>query len=131
MQGQTQAVKPQKLEKGRLRVIGKHIYGSAFDCNPSKLSDSDFLVEVVKEASRIGKMTLLDVKAWRIHPGVTVIGVVLESHISIHTWPEHGFATVDVYSCGEYSKPELAFEYIVQQLEAKYVVRGYIDRSLV
>lgn len=131
MWGEAQAARIHHQGERGHRVVGKHVYGSAMNCNVSKLSDSEFLTDLVKEAARIGKMTLLDVRAWKIHPGVTVIGVVLESHISIHTWPEYAFATVDVYSCGEYSRPELAFEYIVEQLEAKEIVRGYIDRSLV
>lgn len=113
------------------RVIGKHVYGSAIDCNVQKLSDDAFLTNLVIEAAKVGNMTLLDVKAWKLNPGVTVIGVIVESHISIHTWPEYSFATIDVYSCGENSYPEKAFDYIAEKLEAKYVVKGYADRSLV
>jgi S-adenosylmethionine decarboxylase len=113
------------------RVIGKHVYGSAMECNPDKLMDEAFLTNLVIEAAKVGNMTLLDVKSWKLNPGVTVIGVIVESHISIHTWPEYGFATIDVYACGEASQPEKAFDYIVDKLEAKYVVKGYADRSLV
>lgn len=113
------------------RVIGKHVYGSAMECDPLKLTDEEFLTNLVVEAAKVGNMTLLDVKAWKLNPGVTVIGVIVESHISIHTWPEYGFATVDVYACGETSQPEKAFDYIVERLGAKYVVKGYADRSLV
>lgn len=113
------------------RVVGKHVYGSAMECNPEKLMDEAFLTSLVLEAARIGNMTLLDVKSWKLTPGVTVIGVIVESHITIHTWPEYGFATIDVYACGEASQPEKAFDYIVEKLEARYVVKGYADRSLV
>lgn len=115
----------------RCRVIGRHVYGSAYECNVQKLMDADFLLKVVEEASRVGGFTLIDVRAWRIPPGVSVVGIVVESHISVHTWPEHAFATIDVYTCGEKGDPERAFDYIAEALEAKSVTKGYIDRSMV
>jgi len=113
------------------RVVGKHVYGSAIGCNPEKLSDEMYLRELVARAAEAGGMTLLDVVSWKLNPGVTVIGVIVESHISVHTWPEYAFATIDVYSCGEHTDPERAFDVIVEGLEAKYMVRNFADRSLV
>jgi len=113
------------------RVFGKHIYGNLYGCDSRLLSDPRYLREVVKEAARQGNMTLLDIKLWRIHPGVSIIGVVLESHITIHTWPEHSFAAVDVYSCGEHTSPEVAFKYIVKALRAKRYEYGVADRSYI
>ena len=45
-------------------------------------------------------------------------GVVLlaESHLSFHTWPEHGLVTLDIYTCGDPKAAEMAFDYIVDQL---------------
>lgn len=113
------------------RVVGKHIYGNAMNCDVDKLMDEEYIVKTVREAARLGNMTILDLKSWKIGNGVSVLAVVLESHISVHTWPEYGFATIDVYSCGDHTHPQEAFEYIVKKLEAKSVVRGYIDRSFV
>ncbi len=111
-------------------VYGKHVVGDLYNCNAAKLRDVGVLVSVVREAARIGKMTLLDVKAWKIGDGVSVLGIVLESHISIHTWPEYSFATVDVYSCGSHTEPEKAFDYIAQRLEAKRVEKRVFLRNL-
>ncbi len=113
------------------KVFGKHVYGNLYGCDPRLLSDPDYLKEVVTEAARLGNMTLLDVKIWYISPGVSVVGVILESHITIHTWPEHGFATVDVYSCGEHTDPEAAFNYIVKALRAKRFEYEVTDRSYI
>ncbi|ABN70544.1 S-adenosylmethionine decarboxylase related [Staphylothermus marinus F1] len=110
-------------------VIGKHVYGELYGCDPEILSDAEKLVEIVRKASEIGGFTLLDVKAWRISPGVSVVGIVLESHISIHTWPEYGFATVDVYTCGETGDPVSAYLYIVKSLRAKKYTLKTSDRS--
>ncbi len=111
------------------KVFGKHVYGNLYGCDSDLLSNPDYLVDVVRNAAREGRMTLLDVKAWHIVPGVSVVGVILESHITIHTWPEHSFATVDVYSCGKHTNPERAFMYIVRALRASRFDYEITDRS--
>ncbi|RLG77591.1 MAG: adenosylmethionine decarboxylase [Thermoprotei archaeon] len=113
------------------KVVGKHVYGNLYGCDPGILTNVDKLMKIVVEAAKIGNMTLLDVKAWRIGLGVSVVAIVLESHITIHTWPEYGFATVDVYSCGIHTEPERAFEYIVRMLRAQKVEMGRASRSFV
>jgi len=111
-------------------VYGKHIYGNLKNCNRETLMSEEKLVGIAREAARIGNMTLLDLKSWKIGLGVTVAAIILESHITIHTWPEFGFATVDVYSCGAHTRPKEAFKYIAESLEAEKVEYGEVDRSL-
>ncbi len=112
------------------RVVGQHIYGNLYECDQSVLTDEEYLEKVVVEAAQLGNMQLLEVKTWKIGLGVSVVAIILESHITIHTWPEFRFATVDVYSCGSHTDPEKAFNHIVKALKARRVVRGYADRSL-
>ncbi|OYT61026.1 MAG: adenosylmethionine decarboxylase [Desulfurococcales archaeon ex4484_217_1] len=111
------------------KVVGKHVYGELYDCDAELLRNEEMLKDIVIEATRIGNMTLLDVKSWKIGDGVSIVAIVLESHIAVHTWPEFSFATVDVYSCGEHTEPEAAFHYIASSLKARKVIRGYVDRS--
>ncbi|MBL8436109.1 MAG: adenosylmethionine decarboxylase [Zoogloea sp.] len=63
-------------------------------------------------------------------PGLGVTGVLLlqESHISIHTWPEHGFAAVDVFMCGG-ARPEKAVDAIASALAARSVELREIARG--
>lgn len=117
-----------KVKKQAL-VIGHHYFGELYDCNPEILSDGEKLKNIIIEAAEIGGFHLLDIKVWKINPGVSVIGIVLESHISIHTWPEYAFATVDVYTCGDKGDPYKAFIYIAEKLEAKRYVVRYSSRS--
>lgn len=112
------------------RVYGRHVYGSLYDCDTEVLSDPKYLRRVVSEAARIGNMTLLDIRMWYMKPGVSVVGIILESHITIHTWPEYSFATVDVYSCGRHTDPLSAFKYIVEALKARRYELEVVDRSL-
>jgi len=59
--------------------------------------------------------------------GVTVICLLSESHISIHTWPEEGKAAVDVYTCGD-CNPKIGCDIIIQQLYATDHKLTYIER---
>jgi S-adenosylmethionine decarboxylase len=113
------------------RVVGRHVYGNLLNCNNREaLRNPEILEEIVREAAEIGNMTVLDVKSWKIGEGVSVVAIVLESHITVHTWPEYDFATVDVYSCGGHTDPEKAFDYLVEYLSPERVVMGAADRSL-
>ncbi len=110
-------------------VFGKHVIGDLYGCDREKLVDLLYLTKVVKEAASIGNMTLLEIKSWKIGDGISIVGIVLESHISIHTWPEYNFATVDVYSCGTHTDPEKAFDYIVRALRASYYEKKVVLRN--
>ncbi|MEM4552951.1 MAG: adenosylmethionine decarboxylase [Ignisphaera sp.] len=113
----------------KVLVYGKHIVGDLYECEENKLNDVLFLVNLVREAAIVGNMTLLDIKSWKIGFGVSVFGIVLESHISIHTWPEYSFATVDVYSCGTHTDPEKAFNFIASSLKPKRVEKRIVLRN--
>ncbi len=113
------------------KVVGKHVYGNLIGCrNIEALRSPEMLEEIVKEAAERGNMTLLDIKSWKIGEGVSVVAIILESHITIHTWPEYSFATVDVYSCGSHTNPHVAFNYIVETLKPERIETGRFDRSL-
>ncbi len=114
------------------RVVGKHVYGNLYDVDLTVAGDEEKLRNVVIEAAKIANMTLYDIKSWSFggkKGGVSVIALVLESHIAVHTWVEYRYATVDVYTCGERSDPWKAFDYIVKALKPKYYTVNYADRS--
>ena len=115
-------------------IVGRHVYGNLYGIDSSVLWDEEKLREVVVEAAKQANMKLVEVKSWKFsgyHGGVSVIALVLESHISIHTWPDYSYATVDVYTCGEKSDPWKAFNYIVERLKPRYYTVHYADRSSV
>lgn len=113
-------------------VVGRHIYGNLYGCDPQILRDESALITIVKEATKIANAMLLSVGSYRFGPngGLTVFAIVAESHISIHTWPEYGFATVDVYTCGDHTDPKAAFDYIVSKLKPQKVEAFFGDRSM-
>jgi len=62
--------------------------------------------------------------------GVSGVVIVAESHISVHTWPEKGYAALDVYTCGENADPEKAVDYILEQFKAQYAHVSEIKRGI-
>jgi len=114
------------------RIVGKHVYGNLYDILPDTASNEELLRNAVIEAAKLANMTLVEVKSWKFggsKGGVSVIALVQESHIAVHTWNEYRYATVDVYTCGEKSDPWKAFEYLVNVLKPKFYTVNYADRS--
>ncbi|RLE80267.1 MAG: adenosylmethionine decarboxylase [Thermoprotei archaeon] len=113
-------------------VVGRHVYGNLYDIEPSILSNEKLLKETVIKAAELANTKLIEVKSWVIEGdkgGVSVIALIEESHIAIHTWVKYGYATVDVYTCGEKSDPWKAFSYILDVLKPRTHQVFYADRS--
>ncbi|GGP21886.1 adenosylmethionine decarboxylase [Thermocladium modestius] len=119
-------------EKGGVAVYGVHIYGNLYGCDEELLSNEVFLLQLVRDAADVANATVISAFYHKFGSsgGVSAVAIVAESHISIHTWPEHGYATVDVYTCGEHTKPMAAFEFIVKKLRASRYDVHVSDRSM-
>ncbi|WP_069806543.1 adenosylmethionine decarboxylase [Vulcanisaeta thermophila] len=122
----------EERDKNDALVYGIHVYGNLYDCDPQLLKDELYLTRIAKEAAEMAGAYVVSTFYYKfgINGGVSVVVIVAESHISIHTWPEHRYATVDVYTCGSHTKPTTAFEYIAKSLGAKRVDVFISDRSL-
>ncbi len=100
-------------------MVGKHCILELYDCDPSKLNDEAFLRTTVTAAARIAGATMLNLITHRFEPqGVTGLALLAESHISIHTWPESGYAAIDVFTCGEHTMPGRACTVLCRELVA-------------
>ena len=68
---------------------------------------------------RSAQATIVDEVFHEFSPfGISGVVVIAESHLAIHTWPEYCYAAVDVFSCGEVLQPQVAVDYLVEQLGA-------------
>ena len=102
-----------------LPTIGTHCILELYDCPPEILDDLERIRDALRAAAKLAKSTLLSDTAHRFEPqGVTALGLLAESHISVHTWPELGYAAADVFTCGNECRPEQACEYLAQALQA-------------
>jgi len=104
----------------QISPLGTHCILELYGCSPDLLNDALFVREAIEEASRQGLSTLLKLTSHQFYPqGVTAVGLLAESHLSIHTWPEFGYAAVDIFTCGEDAKPRQACEYLQERFEAR------------
>ena len=112
-------------------MVGKHCILELYDCNPSKLNDETFLRNTITKAAKRAGATLLNLITHRFEPqGVTGLALLAESHISIHTWPENGYAAVDVFTCGDHTMPEKACEVLCEELNAgRHALRSFLRET--
>jgi len=89
-------------------------------CNPQILNDLERLRHTLLAAAREVGATIIGETFHQFNPhGVTGVVAIAESHLCIHTWPEYGYAAVDIFTCGSSVDPHKAVELLVQGLESK------------
>ena len=93
---------------------GIHLIADLHGIAPHRLVDPAAIEQLLNDAAVVAGATIVYSHFHAFGPGQGVTGVVLlaESHISIHTWPENGFAAVDIFMCGG-AQPQQALEAIV------------------
>jgi S-adenosylmethionine decarboxylase proenzyme len=103
-----------------LNALGRHLLVELHDCNKEALNDLDLLRKVMLEAATECGAVVLGDSFHRFSPqGVSGVVIIAESHLSIHTWPEYGYAAVDVFTCGTSVQPEIAAEVLVEKLGSR------------
>ena len=85
----------------REQALGRHLIVEAWDADPRLLNDVQALEQLLLEAARAANATVLQSVFHRFSPyGVSGVVVIAESHLTIHTWPEYGYAAIDIFTCG-------------------------------
>ena len=98
---------------------GKHFLLDLYECNNQKLNDELYLRCLINNSAKLAKANVLNLISNKFEPhGVTAIALLAESHLSIHTWPESNYAAVDIFTCGAQMEPELASQFLIENLEA-------------
>lgn len=100
--------------------LGRHIILEMWGCCKAAIEDVNIVKDVLTKATEAIKATLIDLICHQFSPyGVTGVAILAESHISIHTWPEYGYAAADIFICGNIINPLNAASYISQAFQAK------------
>lgn len=101
-------------------ALGIHLLIELKDCNPEILKDLEKVRSALVTAAKKAKATIIDSSFREFQPfGISGIVVIAESHLTIHTWPEYNYAAVDIFTCGDHIKSEVAASYIIKELESK------------
>ena len=118
-------------------TFGRHVAVDTWGVDFDLLNNAEFLQAQMVEAVEACGATVLSVQSKQFEPqGATVLVLLSESHLSIHTYPEKGFAALDCYTCGETVDPQVAIEHMLSVLKpkathAKKLVRGMGELKVV
>jgi S-adenosylmethionine decarboxylase len=103
----------------RVHALGRHLLLELFDCDAEAINSLETVKTSMVEAAKRAQATIVDVVFHEFNPfGISGVVVIAESHLAIHTWPEYRYAAVDVFSCGDVLQPQVAADYLVEQLGA-------------
>jgi S-adenosylmethionine decarboxylase len=95
------------------------------------LSDVDGIQTMMITAAKAARATVMESAFHRFEPqGVSGTVILAESHLSIHTWPEKGYAAMDFYTCGDHTDPWLACGHAAKSLDATSVLTTEIKRGI-
>ncbi len=90
------------------------------DCDRDVLNNLDLLRNTLIIAAREAGATVLGESFHQFSPqGVSGVVVIAESHLFVHTWPEYGYAAIDIFTCGDSANPEAAADMLIEKLGAK------------
>jgi len=114
-----------------LNALGRQLLIELQDCDKEVLNDLGFLRDAMVTAAIDCGATVLGESFHHFSPqGVSGVVVIAESHLSMHTWPEYGYAAVDIFTCGTSVEPERAAEVLIERLGAKNHSLMEIQRGL-
>lgn len=114
-----------------MNTVGRHLLVEFYDCAPKVISDVRKIEEIMVGAAKAAKATIVDVVFHNFNPnGISGVIVIAESHLTIHSWPEYQFASVDIYTCGSKVDPWKAYRYIHKRFKAKNVTALEMRRGL-
>ncbi|MEZ4392162.1 MAG: adenosylmethionine decarboxylase [Polyangiales bacterium] len=97
---------------------GVHLIAEYHGCAPARLNHLGHVRRVLQRAADSAGATVLSIESHRFEPqGVAGLALLAESHLSLHTWPERGYAAADFYTCGD-ALPRRAHEVMRRELRA-------------
>ena len=111
--------------------LGRHLLAEFYDCNSNILNNVQMIEQVMTEAAVACGATVVEKNFHLFNPyGVSGVVIISESHLAIHTWPEYGYAAVDLFTCGTSCDPKIAYEYLQEKLHAGSAFYSELKRGL-
>jgi len=115
--------------------LGTQLLADLYECKPERLGDPEAICNLMLEAARLAGATVIAHSFHRFEPhGVSGVIVLAESHFAIHTWPEHNYAALDLFTCGQNMTTDACFGYLIESFgsarhSSTRVIRGEVPDS--
>ena len=115
-----------------MRSLGHQIVAEFYSCDKGLLNDVDYIRNNMLEAAIKSGATIVTETFHHFSPhGVSGAVIIAESHLAIHTWPEFGYAAVDLFTCGDSVSAETGFNHLREALKSSHVSTMEIHRGQV
>lgn len=117
-------------------ALGRHVLAELYDCPSKLLNDIKKVEDIMVKAALEAGAEVREVAFHQFSPqGISGVVVISESHLTIHTWPELGYAAVDVFTCGDTVDPWVSCNYIkkhffAQNMTGREIKRGIFDSAV-
>lgn len=105
---------------GEIRIVqlGKHLLVELFGCKPEIIDNEKFLEKILVEGLLEAGSKILGKFFYKFQPqGVTGVIAIAESHLTIHTWPEKGYAALDIFTCGSRMDPWKVYKRVIGEIK--------------
>jgi S-adenosylmethionine decarboxylase len=113
-----------------LSAIGRHTTADFYGCRREVLNDMGQLQSIISMAIYAAELKMLSVQTYQFSPeGITVLALLTDGHLGIHTYPEVGFAAIDIFTCDSHSIPEKALAAIKASLVPEKTRNTVIKRG--
>jgi len=113
------------------QYLGRHILAEFFECDSNVLNNPQMVEKYMLEAALECGATIVNKCFHLFAPhGVSGVVIISESHLAIHTWPEYGYAAVDLFTCGEQCDPKVAYEFLKEKFNSKDTKYTQLNRGL-
>ena len=98
---------------------GRHLILDLYDCDQALLDNYEELERLLQVALNMAGAKILRMFGEKFQPqGVTLLALLAESHASIHTWPELGYAAIDLYTCRDTTNTHRAAVFLKTKLKS-------------
>lgn len=109
--------------------IGTHCLIELSGCDAGLLDDPVACERAVRDAAAAGGLDVLRLATHRFEPqGVTAFALLSESHLAVHTWPEHGHAAADLFTCGDRGAIDAVVGVLRRAFGAEHVSHREVER---
>lgn len=114
-----------------MNTLGRHVLAEIYGCDPEILNNRELIEKTLVDSALMAGAEVREVAFHKFSPmGVSGVVVISESHLTIHTWPELGYAAVDVFTCGEKINPWDACNYLTEKFKANHITATEVKRGL-
>jgi S-adenosylmethionine decarboxylase proenzyme len=113
-----------------MAALARHVLAEYYGCEPGLLDDPARLQPLLEAAVRAAKAVVIKTQLHHFSPqGVSGVVILAESHLAVHTWPEHGYAAVEIFTCGDHTDPAAGHRYLLQHLKPAHHTVQVLERG--